>query len=333
MFFSTSPSRRATGLKSLKHDNIASMGANRLPGDDNDRLIAIGVVERETGITKETLRMWERRYGSPQPVRSGTGERLYYQADIVELRLVKQLLDRGFRPGKLLGQTYAQLRALADSLAAPARLDRPPTGEPVDAALALIKQHRIAEFGEWLQQRLHENGLRGFVLDVARPLCNAVGTAWECGEFAVFEEHIVTEQLQLRLRGAIGALARPTGRLRVLLTTLPGEEHGLGLLMLEALLSIQGARCLSLGLQTPIADIVACCEAESFDIVALSFSSFFSSRRARVELRELRTALDRRVDLWAGGGAIARFSGRHRLEGISLMSELDDALKAVEARL
>ena len=49
---------------------------------------------------------------------------------------------------------------------------------------------------------------------------------------------------------------RPAGGPRVLLTTLPGEPHGLGLLMVEALLTLDGCRCLSLGVQTPPGDIV-----------------------------------------------------------------------------
>jgi methanogenic corrinoid protein MtbC1 len=38
----------------------------------------------------------------------------------------------------------------------------------------------------------------------------------------------------------------------VLLTTLPGEPHGLGLLMAEAMLALEGCTCVSLGVQTPV---------------------------------------------------------------------------------
>ncbi len=297
----------------------------------NERLIAIGVVEREIGIPKETLRIWERRYGVPRPARSAGGERLYDEAELATLRLVKQLLDRGFRPGRLLGQSPARLRALIASLAAPepaATAGR----QTVDTALALVKRHRLSPFQQWLQRRLHEAGLRGFVLDLARPLCKAVGDAWESGDLSVFEEHIVTEQLQTLLRGAAASLTRPTARPRVLLTTLPGEEHGMGLLMLQALLCLHGANCLSLGLQTPAADIAACCRAEAFDIVALSFSTHFPSRRVAASLSELRAALDPAVDLWAGGAGIARLTGGRSVPGLSLMNDLEHGVEALAAR-
>ncbi|WP_309246766.1 MerR family transcriptional regulator [Ramlibacter montanisoli] len=38
---------------------------------------AIAAVERDTGLSKDTLRIWERRYGFPQPLRDALGERTY----------------------------------------------------------------------------------------------------------------------------------------------------------------------------------------------------------------------------------------------------------------
>ena len=40
-------------------------------------LVSIRVVERETGLSKDVLRIWEKRYGFPLPERTELGERLY----------------------------------------------------------------------------------------------------------------------------------------------------------------------------------------------------------------------------------------------------------------
>ena len=53
------------------------------------------------------------------------------------------------------------------------------------------------------------------------------------GELAVFEEHLFTEQMQGGLRQAIAQVPTAGGAPKVLLSTLPGEQHGLGLLMAE----------------------------------------------------------------------------------------------------
>src|SRR5476649_1324465 len=67
--------------------------------------IGIGAIAHEIGLTKDTLRVWERRYGFPQPLRSSGGERLYPQEQVTKLRLVKRLLDAGHRPSKVLPQS------------------------------------------------------------------------------------------------------------------------------------------------------------------------------------------------------------------------------------
>ena len=37
-------------------------------------ILPISAVERETGLSKDVLRMWERRYGFPKPARDENGE-------------------------------------------------------------------------------------------------------------------------------------------------------------------------------------------------------------------------------------------------------------------
>jgi hypothetical protein len=64
--------------------------------------LPIASVERETGLSKDTLRVWERRYGFPTPGRDANGERQYAPAQVRRLAQIKRLMDRGHRPGKLM---------------------------------------------------------------------------------------------------------------------------------------------------------------------------------------------------------------------------------------
>ena len=81
------------------------------------RHLSIASVERETGIGKDTLRVWERRYGFPTPGRDAFGERSYPQDQVDLLRVVKRLIDAGHRPGRILRLEPSQIVALADSAA------------------------------------------------------------------------------------------------------------------------------------------------------------------------------------------------------------------------
>ena len=73
----------------------------------------IAAVERDTGLSKDVLRMWERRYGFPVPERDANGERLYPAAQVERLRLIKRLMDQGHRPGKLIAAPAEELATLA----------------------------------------------------------------------------------------------------------------------------------------------------------------------------------------------------------------------------
>ena len=64
-------------------------------------LLSIAAVERETGLGKDTLRAWERRYGFPLPQRDAAGVRGYPRAMVERLRLIRRALVAGHRPGRL----------------------------------------------------------------------------------------------------------------------------------------------------------------------------------------------------------------------------------------
>ena len=59
----------------------------------------IQVASRRSGVTQDTLRAWERRYGAVQPGRSEGRQRLYSDADIDRLRLLAKLVGAGHRIG------------------------------------------------------------------------------------------------------------------------------------------------------------------------------------------------------------------------------------------
>jgi methanogenic corrinoid protein MtbC1 len=267
-------------------------------------LMNISAVERETGVLKDTLRMWERRYGFPQPERDDGGERGYPLDQVEKIRLIKRLMSKGWRPGKLMSLPDEELAALTQPLAvAEAEGDQSALQSGV---LDQLRKHDAGGLRDLLRHDLHSLGLQQFVLDKVPMLNRAVGEAWERGEIQVFEEHLYTELMQATLRQAIGALPPASGRPRLLLTTVPEEQHVLGLLMIEALMTLEGATCISLGTQTPLADICRAAEAQQADIVALSFSAAFPSRQAGPLIGQLRSRLPGTIELWVGGAGVAR---------------------------
>lgn len=293
---------------------------------ESESLYTITAVEREVGLSKDVLRVWERRYGFPAPQRGARGDRVYTGDEVARLRLVKRLMDSGHRPGKLLAQPLEDLQALA---AAPALARH--TGEAEDAApaaadelLGCVAAHDAAGLARALHQQLAQVGLQRFVQDILAPLTGRVGEEWARGGIGVFEEHLFTEVAVRLLRQAIAAVPPGDGA-TILLTTAPDEPHGLGLLMVESLLVLQGARCINLGTQLPLLEIVRAAQAYRAGVVGLSFSSAFNTRRIPDLLRQLRSELAADVELWAGGEGMRRVP---RIDGVRALASLQDVLSA-----
>lgn len=275
---------------------------------------SIADIERDTGLSKDTLRVWERRYGFPLPLRDALGERRYDADQLLRLRHIRRLLDAGHRPGLVVSLPLEQLLAL-DTQEKPVRMrgrPRKTASVPVDSVatgpdlaqwMALLRAHRGQQLYAAMHRWMLEHGLGALVQRGIAPMNRLVGQAWVEGELAVFEEHLYTEQVERLLRSGLAqiASARAAQAPRVLMTTVPGEAHTLGLLMAECMLVLDGCETVSLGAQTPLRDIVEAARLCQADVVALGFSPALRPRDARGALEQLRRQLPPATQLWTGG--------------------------------
>lgn len=301
--------------------------------DDHSQLmLSIAAVERDTGIGKDTLRVWERRYGFPMPSRDGNDERIYPMAQVEKLRVIKRLMDQGYRPGRIVAQPMEALQHLSRgeaSLQGGHESAVLAEREDLQAYIALLQSPDHEGIRRELLKTLSHIGLQRFVTDVVAPLTRLVGDAWARGDLAVHEEHLYTECVGSLLRQAIVAMPQAArgGQPAVLLTTFPQEAHGLGLLMVESLLTLEGCRCVSLGTQTPVRDIAQAAIAHGADVVALSFSANMNTNHVVDGLTELNLLLPASIEVWAGGGAPAL--RRRQIERVSVLTNLAAVTEAV----
>jgi MerR family transcriptional regulator, light-induced transcriptional regulator len=293
--------------------------------------VSIAAVERDTGLSKDTLRVWERRYGFPSPERDAYGERAYPLDQVEKLRVVKRLLDNGHRPGRVVAMPIEELQSIGESLAAaPQRFASSANADLREYILA-IKSHDVQGLRRQLGQAMMRMGVGSFVCDVVAPLNVMVGDAWMRGQMEVFEEHMYTESVNIMLRSAISDVPAPSEltKPRVLLTTFPQEPHGLGLLMTEVMLALEGASCISLGTQTPILDIVLAATAHKVQVVALSFTASQNPNDVTHGLEELRSKLPPHIDIWTGGGCPVIH--RKSIEGVCAIADLQSIRQQVSA--
>ena len=101
----------------------------------------IGAVARLTGISPDTLRIWERRYEVVEPRRTPKGGRLYSQQDVTRLTMIKTLVDSGHAISTVANLPLEELNRRLNN-AQPANL--PPMGSG---------QHEVCVVGQAISVR------------------------------------------------------------------------------------------------------------------------------------------------------------------------------------
>ncbi|SEH43406.1 MerR HTH family regulatory protein [Magnetospirillum fulvum] len=287
-------------------------------------LVPIAAIEKETGLTKEVVRKWETRYGFPCPVRDESGNRLYPAEQVDRLRLIRRLIGAGLRPGKVVALDMESLERMVWE-SSPSM-----SSQPTDFSqrvLDTVLQHDIPRLKELFKQQWGRDGLTDFIGKTLSEMTLFIGEAWLRGDIRMFEEHIYTEAVLDVLHDAIRTVSGSSGWPRVLMSTAPGEIHTIGLLMAEAMLSMEGASCIRLGAQIPMAELVAAINGCQVDIVGLSFSIAYPARNATQFLNTLRSRIEPSTEIWVGGLGVTRLKP---MAGVRYLNDLDDVGPALD---
>lgn len=323
-------------MNAKKSDKVVSIKPDAIENTDlkneasSDSVLPIQAVERETGISKELLRMWERRYDFPTPLRDSHGDRIYPKDQVIKLSILKRLIDNGFRPGKIIGMTTDELEGLLHAKYENHVKLNIDLEEGLETELiACIKNPDTNKLREYILHQLVTMGLKSFILDFLQYTNNIVGDAWMHGVIEVHEEHLYTEQIKSVISGAVSNLKPSTAPPKILLTTAPDESHTLGIIMTEAMLRLDNANAVCFGAQMPIRDIVHAAQKHHMDIIALSFSASYPTSKAIEFLEELRFRLPISTVIWAGGSALN--SNRRSVDGVDLFNDLASIHNAVQA--
>src|SRR5512140_4015238 len=98
-------------------------------------------VVRITGLRREQLYMWQRRYGFPAPLRDAFGDRVYPPDQVARLKLIKQLLSEGWRAGAVVPLAESALQSMLGLTVE----DPVPLPDDINEAVHLLADHRIGE--------------------------------------------------------------------------------------------------------------------------------------------------------------------------------------------
>ncbi|MGZ9274598.1 MAG: MerR family transcriptional regulator [Nitrospira sp.] len=292
-------------------------------------------VAKLTGLSKDVIRVWERRFGVLKPTRGANRYRNYSDEDVALLRYLKEQLDAGGSIGDLarLGreELLNRLRAasprasfidntfdrlLRELLSALDPFDRVMFEKRLNGAVAVVP----------FQEALH-----GILL----PLQERVGQLWHDGHVNVAIEHYVTKQIQQKIFSAMNQLPVAEFGAKVVVACPPGEEHDIAALAVAYRCRVRGCRVYYLGANVPVAALTKLCHEVEPDLTIVSFPLAFPETTATEIIRALAQEVSPASHLTVGGhGALAmreHFLKSH-IDVLEDFAALDEKLEQLTRR-
>ncbi|MDP1890118.1 MAG: cobalamin-dependent protein [Gemmatimonadaceae bacterium] len=295
----------------------------------------ISVVASRTGLSRDVIRIWERRYGAVAPSRSAGRQRLYTDADIGRLRLLAAATRHGRNISLVAALSDDDLARLAvddDTAHASVALGSAPSVERVVAAARVpVAALDAPTLDGQLRRVIAREGMSWFLDPFVPAFMRAIGDAWVAGELSIAEEHLASRVVKGLILETVRTAPMPAGAPRVLVATPSGDRHAVGAAMVAATATIEGWAVTYLGVDVPAADIVRAAASCGARVVALSAVYSGDSPRLMAELRAVRDQLPASVPLVLGGAAAAGAAADFDSHGTILCENLA-ALRATLSR-
>ncbi|HTE06429.1 MAG TPA: MerR family transcriptional regulator [Planctomycetota bacterium] len=263
--------------------------------DGEEQLLSIGTLADITGIASDTIRVWERRYGRPVPVRLPSGHRRYTPEHVRWLRRIAEALARGHRLGAVIQSSDLELDRLL--------LRRDPVAPDWELRqlIDMARDFRGADLMAALRTAWKAMAPLEFLERRIGPLLTDVGVAWADGVLEVRHEHFLTEIVDDLLRALRLELPPPASTPSVLLATLDGEDHALGLQMAALVCTLNDVQPILLGRAAPSREIEEAVRESGAHALAIGVSLANSGVATDRTLAELRRAVPARLRILVGG--------------------------------
>jgi len=298
----------------------------------------IRVVSERTGLSPDVLRAWEKRYTAVSPPRrDGAGQRLYSDADVERLRLLRRVTQAGRAIGQVADLTNAELLRLAreDEDQRASALPAVAVRQEGKAALAFLERGLAAAraldargLETVLRRSLVALGAEAFIDEVAVPFLRSLGTSWEEGKLTIAHEHLASAVMGGVLGMVTDVVDADSGGM-VVVATPARQRHELGALLAAATAATAGWRVTYLGADLPAEDIAAAALQRNASAVALSVVYPTDADALAGELRRLRDALPPHVEIIAGGEGARRLGTEMANAGVTYLPTLADFRKAL----
>jgi MerR family transcriptional regulator, light-induced transcriptional regulator len=279
----------------------------------------IATVSQLLGVPIPTIRSWERRYDFPAPPRTGGLHRRYSEAELEQLRALRDLVIKGH-------STKDAVALVRDAALVPSA-DMSPAEPLINAALTLDTTALRAA----LDASTERLGVEDTIRQVILPAMREIGSRWEAGRCDVGREHLATEGVRNWLARQAFLVPPPFRPHPIVLACGPKDMHTIGLESFAVILARRGWPCRVLGAMTPTEALVSAVQTLGA-IGAVVTAQRNVTRRSAVEAIRAADAV-RGVRAFYAGSAFIAPSARKDVPGTYLGEDLLEAALVVESTL
>jgi DNA-binding transcriptional MerR regulator/methylmalonyl-CoA mutase cobalamin-binding subunit len=268
----------------------------------------IRAVSRLTGIAIDTLRAWERRHAAVTPTRDDRG-RMYTDADVARLRLLKSALEHGHSIGRLAALSDEELHTLAETTggtATPAAAPLRQASLDTTALTAALRKYDAAGIDQEIARLAAVLRPLELLRDVLMPVLVEVGDEWHRGRTSIAQEHLMSSAIRHILGSFLRLHARRDVPARLLFATPAGDRHEIGTLGAAMLAASSGLGVAYLGPDLPAREIVGSVTPAGAQVLVVGVTSTAAPKTTERELRAIVEDLPREVELWVGGRGAER---------------------------
>lgn len=304
-------------------------------------------VEARTGLSAHLIRIWERRYSAVSPARSDKRQRLYTEEEIERLRLLKRLTQSGLSisciaklPEEELHQLLPASEALESSHPAVSRdaPHFPPTteglecGRLVTGAMDAARAYDSTAMDRVLDEAMVLLGYSGTLEKFLVPLLDAIGIAWERGDFTTAHKQAGTGMIREYLNRCLPPMPSPWLAPRLVTGTPTGQMLEMGAVISGCLARKAGWNVAALGVSLPAEEFAGAALQQDARAIALNIAYPPDDPLIPAQLVRLRQLSPPAIPILASGRAVHGY--RETLEDIGAiiidhMSDFTPALSRI----
>lgn len=279
-------------------------------------------VAKLTGLSKDVIRAWERRYGIVKPLRSANRYRTYTDDEVALLRYVKAQMDKGQSIGDLVATGRERLVAEAARSAVTEPSETEPYERLLNELIKLLDPLRRESFERRLNGAVavipFEEALYGILL----PLQIRVGQLWHDGRLNVAVEHYVTNQVRQKLFAAMSHLPVHDEGLSVVVACPVGEFHEVGAQAAAYICASRGCQTYYLGANVPIDQLAIFCRQTDPNVLLLSVTTPAPAHEWSSWIATLCDLMTPRRTILIGGAGAQSLSLPEAARRIEILSDL-----------